>query len=85
MKVLASDDHSLAAGAVKSPHLLELSGIGRFALDSPLEGGGFEPSVPRSPGRLKPLGLLVQDWAMEHSIGHSKHQGSQLLGRSSWH
>jgi hypothetical protein len=28
--------------------------------DSPLEGSGFEPSVPPSLGRLKPLVLLVQ-------------------------
>jgi hypothetical protein len=42
--------------------------------DSPLEEAGCEPSVLPSLGRLKPLILLVQDWMIEHSIGHSKHQ-----------
>ena len=39
----------------RAPVAAAVSGLARFARDSPLEGDGFEPLVPRRKTRLSPV------------------------------
>lgn len=68
--VSASREVILSAGTVKSPQVLELSGIGSpkvlaqanvpVKVDSPMVGENLQDHLSKHPKILKPLGLLTR-------------------------